>query len=213
MLHHTKAVAAGHAARHGRRRPAVHVVPGLPGGRRPQRRTPDQGGRRARRQARGAAARPRPPAGRDRHPGDGARGPHAAVGATAWAATGCRVAARPRTRCWSRRPNWRRRARSRSCWRRCPPTSAPRSAPRCRSPRSGSAPARHADAQVLVINDLLGLTEKPPKLAKAYVDLREPRSPDAVDGVHRATSSRARSPTRTTATRRRRLVGPPGHRS
>jgi len=28
------------------------------------------------------------------------------------------------------------------------------------------------DAQVLVINDLLGITEKPPKLAKAYVDLR-----------------------------------------
>ena len=28
------------------------------------------------------------------------------------------------------------------------------------------------DAQVLVIHDLLGLTEKPPKLAKAYADLR-----------------------------------------
>jgi 3-methyl-2-oxobutanoate hydroxymethyltransferase len=34
----------------------------------------------------------------------------------------------------------------------------------------GAGPA--CDAQVLVLHDLLGLTEKPPKLAKAYADLR-----------------------------------------
>jgi len=34
----------------------------------------------------------------------------------------------------------------------------------------GAGPA--CDAQVLVINDLLGITEKPPKLAKKFADLR-----------------------------------------
>jgi 3-methyl-2-oxobutanoate hydroxymethyltransferase len=51
-------------------------------------------------------------------------------------------------------------------------------------PTIGIGAGAATDAQVLVINDLLGLTEHPPKLAKAYADLRG----TIADAVSRFTS-------------------------
>ena len=68
---------------------------------------------------------------------------------------------------------WRRPARSRSCVEGVPARARDRDHRRAaRSRRSASAPARGTDAQVLVINDLLGINETVPKLAKKYADVR-----------------------------------------
>ena len=120
----------------------------------------------------GGAGGARAQARRSRDPGDGARRAHAAVGARdgrlprpgprrggrAGDRSGARAreGGRVRDRAGGHAVRARRRAHRR----------------RCRSPRSASARARGRDAQVLVSPDLLGLSERVPKFARAYVDLR-----------------------------------------
>ena len=93
----------------------------------------------------------------------------------------------------------RRPARSRSCWSACPP-SWPRGSPApWRSRRSASAPGPDCDAQVLVWQDMAGLTPQVPKFVKRYADVgavlgeagrRSPRTwssgafPDAEHSYH-----------------------------
>jgi 3-methyl-2-oxobutanoate hydroxymethyltransferase len=57
-------------------------------------------------------------------------------------------------------------------------------------PTIGIGAGPSCDAQVLVINDLLGLTEKPPRLAKAYANLRQ-QITDAVTAFARDVESGA----------------------
>jgi 3-methyl-2-oxobutanoate hydroxymethyltransferase len=57
-------------------------------------------------------------------------------------------------------------------------------------PTIGIGAGAGCDAQVLIIHDLLGITEKPPKLAKAYADLRAVMT-DAVEAFMRDVESGA----------------------
>ena len=173
MLHHTRAVVAGRDGRAHRRRHAVPVVPGLRRGRHPQRRPVPQGGRGARREARGGAGRADEQARRARDPGDGARRPHPAVAPR----DGRLPSPGPRRR--GRRQAVGPGARDREGGRVLPRARGhavggrrPRSRRRVQIPTIGIGAGPQCDAQVLVITDLLGLGPRLPRFAKAYADLR-----------------------------------------
>ena len=162
-----------HQPRAGRGRPAVRLLPGLARGGTGHRRPVPEGGRRARGQARGR------PAGAA--PGRGTGQPRASRSWPTWGSprsrstrsvgTGCRAAARMASGCCTTPRRWRRRACSPSCSSACPRNWPPGSPRRCPSRPSASAPGRHCDAQVLVWQDMAGLSPRTPKFVKRYADV------------------------------------------
>ena len=110
---------------------------------------------------------------RFRRPGHGPSRPHAAVGQRARRASACRAAREDDA---TRIVEDARRLEALGCFSivlECVPSAlgARITAGRCRSRRSASAPASHCDGQVLVLQDLLGLTGgHRPKFVRTYLD-------------------------------------------
>ena len=128
-----------------------------------------QGSRRARGQAGGRPPGPPPGrgAGRGRHPGHGAPRASPRSRSTCSAATGCRAGARTASSCCRTRRRWRRRARSRSCWSACPRSSPPGSPSAVSIPTIGIGAGPDCDAQVLVWQDMAGLSPRTAEVRQA----------------------------------------------
>ncbi len=87
------------------------------------------------------------------------------------AATACRGAARRATPCSRTRARCRRRARSRWCSRACPQISRREITKLVAIPTIGIGAGVACDGQVLVMHDLLGLSDWTPSFVKRYANL------------------------------------------
>ncbi len=141
-----------------------------------------------------------------RHAGHGPSRPHAAVGQCARGLSACRAAART-TPCASSRTRSasRRSAASRSCSSACPRRSARASRRPSTIPTIGVGAGIHCDGQVLVLQDLLGLTGgHRPKFVRTYLDGNQAVR-DAIDRFDRDVKQGA-FPTRRRELRRMKVV-------
>ena len=205
----------GLRARDGDRRPAVHVLPGVRRGRRPERRPVRQGGRRRRAsssRAPGTSLAARRGDRRRRDPGDGPPRAHAADGHHAGRPQGPGPAVAPRqARCTTTRSPSRRPAASASCSSACPEAVSAAISKRLTIPTIGIGSGAGTDGQVLVLHDLLdmhGADTFQPKFVKHFAHIGDAMH-EGVERVRRRGARGARSPLRSTPSRSRRRSSRP----